>query len=170
MKKNISLFFLFFSLLFVLSYGIQKQTQLKPDTFEITVSLVLVDVMAVDKEDNAVQDLTLGDFEVFEDGKRININSLDFIDFQKPGLTIREGEQGQARTKRFFVLFDSINTVKRMLDRSKPANVIVAIGIGRMDASLATVLCRSNLIATADCAAAAVLHNFAGKTRRCLKS
>jgi len=120
MKKNISLFFLFFTLLFVLGYGIQKKTQLKPDTYKVAVSLVLVDVMAVDKEDNAVQDLTLDDFEVFEDGKRMNINSLDFIDFQKLDLTIREGEQGQARTKRFFVLFDSINTIKRMLDRSKP--------------------------------------------------
>jgi len=120
MKKNISLFFLFFTLLFVLGYGIQKKTQLKSDTYKVAVSLVLVDVMAVDKEDNAVQDLTLDDFEVFEDGKRMNINSLDFIDFQKLDLTIREGEQGQARTKRFFVLFDSINTIKRMLDRSKP--------------------------------------------------
>ncbi|MCJ7580116.1 MAG: VWA domain-containing protein [Candidatus Aminicenantes bacterium] len=120
MKKYFALFFLFFTLLFVLGYGIQKQTQLKPDKYDVAVSLVLVDVMAVDKEDKAVQDLTLEDFEVYEDGKRININSLDFIDFQKLDLKIREGEQGQARTKRFFVLFDSINTIKRMLDRSKP--------------------------------------------------
>jgi len=120
MKKIFALFFLFFTLLFVLGYGIQKQAQLKPDTYEVAVSLVLVDVMAIDKEDNAVLDLTLDDFEIYEDGKRVNINSLDFINFQKLDLTIREGEQGQARTKRFFVLFDSINTIKRMLDRSKP--------------------------------------------------
>ncbi len=122
MKKNLAVFFLFFALFFVLGfgYGIQKKAQLKPDSYEVAVNLVLVDVMAVDKEDRAVEDLTLADFEVYEDGKRININSLDFIDFQKLNLSIRAGEQGQARTKRFFVLFDSINTVKRMLDRSKP--------------------------------------------------
>lgn len=114
------LFLLFFIFLFVFSYGIQKQAPFKPESYEVAVNLVLIDVMAVDKEDNAVKDLTLDDFEVYEDGKRININSLDFIDFQDFDSTVREELEGQARTKRFFVLFDSINTVKRMLDRSKP--------------------------------------------------
>jgi len=120
MKKYVVLFFLFFTILFVLGYGIQKQAQLNPDTYDVTVSLVLVDVMASDKEGNTILDMTLDDFEVYEDGKRININSLEFIDFQQHNITIRKEEQGQTRAKRFFVLFDSINTIKRMLDRSKP--------------------------------------------------
>lgn len=122
MKKYFALFFLFFMLLFVLGfgYGIQKKTRLKPDTYKVAVNLVLVDVMAIDKEGQTVLDLNIDDFEVYEDGKRIDINSLEFINFQKLDLPIQEGEKDKTRAKRFFVLFDSINTIQRMLDRSKP--------------------------------------------------
>ena len=119
MKKYLTLFFLFLSFLIALAYGIQNQAQIKPDTYEVAVSLVLVDVMAFDRENNTVKDLTQNELEVYEDGKRVDINSFDFIDFQKLEAAMVEGPQASSRTKRFFVLFDSINTVKRMLDRSK---------------------------------------------------
>ena len=38
---------------------------------EVTVRLVLVDVLATDKDENIVTDLTKQDFEIFEDGKPV---------------------------------------------------------------------------------------------------
>lgn len=85
----------------------------------MTVRLVLVDVIATDKEGNVVTGLTKEDFEILEDGKIVPINSADFINFESPSIEFAEKMEAPARKKRFFVLFDSINTIRRMLDRSK---------------------------------------------------
>jgi len=91
---------------------------------EAIVRLVLVDVLATDKEGNFVSDLKEEDLEVYEDGKRIPINSFELVLFEKetiPGEEKQISRAGQkyARKKRFIVIFDSINTIQRMIDRSK---------------------------------------------------
>jgi VWFA-related protein len=118
LKKIFPLLLIFIFLSFV--HGLQSQKKpIQPERHEVTVRLVLVDVIAIDKDGDVVTDLTKEDFEVFEDGKKIHINSLDFIDFKRPEKAVPEMKREVPRKKRFFVIFDSINTVKRMLDRSR---------------------------------------------------
>jgi len=76
MKKGLLLFLLCFCSLFYWLYGIQQVKQ------EVAVRLVLVDVIAT-KDGEFVKDLTVEDFEVKEDGKKIPINSFELISFEK---------------------------------------------------------------------------------------
>jgi VWFA-related protein len=85
---------------------------------EVTVRLVLVDVIAMDNRGKLVTDLTSDELQIFEEGKPVKLNSLDFIDFQRPQPDM-PAEMGSKRKKRFFVIFDSINTITRMLNRNK---------------------------------------------------
>lgn len=109
------------------------------ESHEAIVRLVLVDIVATDSEENFVFDLEKEDFEVYEDGKRMPINSVEPILFEKadiPGedTQIAVPSQRYPRKKRFFVIFDSINSVKRMIDRSKRSileNLISLIEQGR---------------------------------------
>ncbi len=125
MKKSLLSFLTLFLLLFSFLYGLKKpQKSLQPEEHEVIVRLVLVDVIAADKKGNFATDLTKEDFEIFEDGKRIPIDSLELISLKKPEFEVPEMEEIKEaglprRKKRFFVIFDSINTIKRMLDRSK---------------------------------------------------
>jgi hypothetical protein len=50
---------------------------------EVTVRLILVDVIATDQQENVVKDLTIEEFELYEGGKRVPINSLDFVSLDK---------------------------------------------------------------------------------------
>jgi len=125
MKKSFLSFLILFLLIFSFLYGLKKpQKSLQPEEHEVVVRLVLVDVIAVDKKGNFATDLTKDDFEIYEDGKRIPIDSLELISLKKPEFEVPEMEEIKEaglprRKKRFFVIFDSINTIKRMLDRSK---------------------------------------------------
>jgi len=95
---------------------------------EVTVRLILVDVIATDQQGNLVKDLTIEEFELYEGGKRVPINSLDFVSLEKetsksPQVEVKKEEfsplLAPIRKGRFFVVFDSVNTIKRMLDRSR---------------------------------------------------
>ena len=106
------------------AHNISPQTE----KHEVTVRLILVDVIAIDKYGNVVKDLTKEEFELYEGGKRVPINSLDFVSLEKetskaPQLEVNKEEfsppLASIRKGRLFVVFDSINTIKRMLDRSK---------------------------------------------------
>lgn len=125
MKKSLLSFLVFFLLGFSFLYGLnEQQKSLQPEEHEVVVRLVLVDVIAVDKKGNFATDLTKDDFEIYEDGKRIPIDSLELISLKKQEFEVPEMEEIKEaglprRKKRFFVIFDSINTIKRMLDRSK---------------------------------------------------
>jgi len=115
--------------LFSISYGnTRKDHQIPQEDYEVTVTLVIVDLIAIDKEGNFVTDLSLNDFEVYEDGKKMPINSLDLIRYElkkKSDPTSDSLEEQHiisdrlSREKRFFVIFDSINTIRRLLNRSK---------------------------------------------------
>jgi len=109
---------------------------------EVTVRLILVDVIATDQQGNVVKDLTIEEFELYEGGKRVPINSLDFVSLEKetpkaPQVEVKKEELSQPiasiRKGRLFVVFDSINTIKRMLDRSRDKiieNLISLIKLG----------------------------------------
>lgn len=140
MRKTCLLTFLSFLLAFCILFIVNQQDlSSQSEEHEAIVRLVLVDVVATDKEGNFISDLKVEDFEVFEDGKRIPINSFELVFFEKEDILEQEKQilkSGQrfARKKRFFVIFDSINTIKRIIDRSKQPileNLISLIKQGR---------------------------------------
>lgn len=131
----------FFSLIPFLTFTTihEPLNRSQAESHEAIVRLVLVDIVATDSEGNFVSDFEKEDFEVYEDGKRMPINSVETILFEKadiPGedTQIAVPSQRYPRKKRFFVIFDSINSVKRMIERSKRSileNLISLIEQGR---------------------------------------
>lgn len=127
--------------LLALSFIVAAQTAPKPPDrkHDVTVRLVLVDVIAFDRDGRFVTDLATSDFEVFEDGKRMDLASAELIRLDRgrteadPAAVAPEALPGPFRTSPFVVVFDSINTIKRMLDRSKPGildklNALLEVG------------------------------------------
>ena len=79
MKKHIFLFFMALFFLFCFLFGFQKQKELtQPEKHEVEVRLVLVDVI-VKKGGEFVTDLKKEDFELYEDGMKVPINSFELI-------------------------------------------------------------------------------------------
>jgi VWFA-related protein len=90
-----------------------------PERHDISIRLVLVDVIALDKDGATVSSLGAEDFEVFEDGTRVALRSAEFI---RPGSspeTAPAAATAGPDDRAFFVVFDSINTIRRMLDRNR---------------------------------------------------
>ena len=93
--------------LFTAGTAVPAAPQVVNESHEVTVRLVLVDVIATDRDGNIVKDLTLDDFDITEGRKKIPLNSMDFIDFTKLQASAPTGTKS-IRKKRFFVIFDSI--------------------------------------------------------------
>ena len=75
MRKHIFSTFMILMLVLCFLYGFQKQS--KPpqqEEHEVEVRLVMVDVIAT-KDGKFVTDLAVDEFELYEDGKRVPINS-----------------------------------------------------------------------------------------------
>ena len=88
--------------------------------FPSGVSLVLLPVFVVDRDGHAVRGLQTGDFEVQEDGRRVEVVSFRYID------TAQEDEQAELRLasaarRRFLLLFDKSFTDMAGLDRARRA-------------------------------------------------
>jgi len=97
-------------------------TAFSQESHKVTVQLVLVDIVATDRNGQVITGLTKDDLEIAEDGKRMDIYSLDFIYFRPatPGPSQPPAfPQPEAREKRLIAVFDSMNTIKRLLDRSR---------------------------------------------------
>lgn len=126
MKKHIFLSFIAVLIISCLLYGFQKQEKLlPPEKHEVTVRLILVDVIATDKKGNFVTDLTKDDFLLFEDGLKVPINSVDLISLEKAEFIPPEKKEVPkpaflSRKKRLIVIFDSINTIRKILEQSRP--------------------------------------------------
>jgi len=125
LKRPLILSFISISTLFYLLLGYQnEQKLLKPEKHEVEVRLVLVDVI-VTKDGEFVTDLTKDDFELHEDGVRVPINSMDLISLEGGEFIPSEKREIETpalpqREKRMIVIFDSVNTIRRELERSKP--------------------------------------------------
>jgi len=81
----------------------QQQQQPSPDdVVRITTNLVQIDAVVTDKSGNQIKDLSVSDFEVFQDGKPQKIVSLTYINTEVPERTRlqatdakRSSEKGQ---------------------------------------------------------------------------
>lgn len=79
----------------------------------------------LDKDENFVTDLTKDDFEIFEDGLKVPINSLELISLEKAEFIPQKKKESVLpellpREKHMFIIFDSINTIRRELKQSTP--------------------------------------------------
>jgi VWFA-related protein len=96
-------------------YGFQEQAQeIPPEKYEVAVRLVLLDVI-VTKDGKFVEDLTKDDFELYEDGKKVSLNSFELISFEERTVDILKEEEREAAIsdcprKKLAVIFDSINS------------------------------------------------------------
>jgi len=104
----------------ILSSLPQKQEDMQPEKHEVTVSLVLVDAVVSDNKGNFITNLTKNDFELYEDGKKVPINSFELISFLREEIEETEMRLAPVREGQLFVIFDSINTIKRVLEKNKP--------------------------------------------------
>jgi VWFA-related protein len=117
MKKGIASIFIATLISFFSLYGLQEQQeQFPPERHEVEVRLILVDVI-VTKDGEFVKDLTQGDFELYEDGKKVPINSFELVSFEERELKILEEDPEKKGPvlpkKKLAVIFDAINSWKR---------------------------------------------------------
>jgi len=80
----------------------------------------MVDVI-VTRDGEFVKDLTKDDFELFEDGIRVPINSFELVSFDKKDLKLPE-EMGEGilsvlPQNRIVVIFDAINSWRREIKK-----------------------------------------------------
>jgi VWFA-related protein len=120
MKKTLAAaIFILSSLLFWL-YGSQEQ-EVAPEKHEVAVRLVLLDVI-VTKGGEFVNDLAKEDFELFEDGKKVDINSFELISFDERTLDVVKEEKEALKSvrsrpkKKLAVIFDSINSWQKEIE------------------------------------------------------
>ena len=116
MKKGIASIFIAAFIFFLSLYGFQEQQeQFPPEKHEVEVRLILVDVI-VTKDGEFVKDLTQEDFELYEDGKKVPINSFELVSFEERELKILEEPEKKGPVpprKKLAVIFDAINSWKR---------------------------------------------------------
>lgn len=119
MKKIVFLLLMILFILFCFLLGFQKQQKLPPqEKHEVEVSLILVDVI-VSKEGKFVTDLTVDDFELYEDGKKVPVNSFDLISFGERETETQEEKPEEAPLgipkKQLIVVFDGVSSWQRNL-------------------------------------------------------
>lgn len=131
MKKGVALFFTVAFILTALMDGFQEE--LVPHKHEVEVRLVLVDVI-VSKEGKFVLDLKKDDFEIYEDRKRVPINSFELMSFEqerelKAPEEKTEEKLSAPRGKKLIVLFDGVNSWEKELKSGmeKISNELVSL-------------------------------------------
>src|SRR2546426_852090 len=118
-----------------------QQTGQAESRIQVTSELVLVNVVAHDKNGNLVRDLKKGDFTLFEDGKKQEISTFDFENVDElatagaaeatvsgvaGGTVLRSGKQAapslDARDRRMILLFFDFSAMEpEQIDRSVEA-------------------------------------------------
>ena len=128
MKRNIVLVFFILSISFCLLYAFQKQQKLQePLKHEVTVELVIVEVFVTDKKGNFVDNLTKDDFEVYEDGKKVQIQYFAVVIPEKEirkeeAIEVIEERKEPQRPEemKLVILFDNLNTNRWYLQNQWP--------------------------------------------------
>ena len=110
-----------FFILSLWAAGYKEERGLQQQKHEVEVRLILVDVIAT-KGGEFFPGLKLKDFELFEDGNEININSCDLISLGKSDLKVIQEKKTLTADivpkRRLAVLFDGINAWDRELKKA----------------------------------------------------
>ncbi len=136
MKKALVMLFTAVIALISLLYGFQEKQQLfPPEKHEVEVRLIMVDVI-VTKEGTFVKDLTKEDFELFEDGIRVPINSFELVSFDKKDLKLpeemAEGKLSALPQNRIVVIFDAINSWRREIIKGSEKIIDELVSIAKL--------------------------------------
>ena len=101
-----------------------------PQDYEVAVTTVNVWIRATDGSGNAVTGLNQADFEVYEDGKKMNPSCFEEINFSMPEVKnddatadadhLQTMESKVNQPKRFVVYLDLFNTSQNELERLRP--------------------------------------------------
>jgi len=131
---------LFFLLSFVFCFtfiagGVSRQKPGQPEQHEVKVRLVLVDAI-VTKDGKFVTDLTAEEVEIYEDGKKVPINSFELVSFGERRAVPTEEKivpspPGVPR-KQLVVVFDGISSWTRSLKEGARRIVDELVSLARM--------------------------------------
>ncbi|MDH7512096.1 MAG: VWA domain-containing protein [Clostridiales bacterium] len=127
------IFLAFFGLLLLLGWTGQQKSG-EAERHEVRVRLVLVDAI-VTKDGNFVTDLTKDDVEIYEDGKKVPVNSFELISFGERIVTAEEkpaAQIGGVPRKQLVVVFDGISSWSRSLKEGSRKLVDELISLARM--------------------------------------
>lgn len=119
-KKTLAAAIIIASVISLCLYSFQEQ-EIPPEKHEVAVRLVLLDVI-VTKGGEFVKDLTKEDFELYEDGKKVTINSFELISFEERTLDVVKEEEEAPESvpsrpkKKLAVIFDSINSWQKEIE------------------------------------------------------
>lgn len=129
---------LFMTVIAIISllYGFQEKQQLFPlERHEVEVRLIMVDVI-VTRGGEFVKDLTKDDFELFEDGIRVPINSFELVSFDKKDLKLPEkmgdGILSVFPQNRIVVIFDAINSWQREIMKGSEKIIDELVSIAKL--------------------------------------
>ncbi len=129
---------LFMTVIAIISllYGFQEKQQLFPlERHEVEVRLIMVDVI-VTRGGEFVKDLTKDDFELFEDGIRVPINSFELVSFDKKDLKLPEkmadGILSVSPQNRIVVIFDAINSWQREIMKGSEKIIDELVSIAKL--------------------------------------
>jgi VWFA-related protein len=116
-------------------------TQEKPFSETVEVTVVEVPVTVVDRAGNSVRGLKKEDFEVTDDGKKVNLIGFETIDLSKITPTDNATPAPPAAYRNFLLLFDLANSSRGTVGRAqKAAREFVAGQLGHRDlAAVATL-------------------------------
>jgi len=136
LKKALVLLFMAVIALISLLYGFKEKQQLfPPEKHEVEVRLVIVDII-VTKDGEFVKDLTKDDFELFEDGIRVPINSFELVSFDKKDLKLpeemTEGTLSALPQNRIVVIFDAINSWRREIIKGSEKIIEELVSIAKL--------------------------------------
>ena len=109
-------------ILFGWLFGNQKNKQVRAEKeYDAEVRLILVDVI-VTKDARFVEDLQKEDFELYEDNRRVPINSFERITFEDQESAaeteIRQSDPEIPSRKKLAVVFDGINSLDLEIRKS----------------------------------------------------
>lgn len=86
----------------------QQQRDVQADDIvRITTELVQTDVVVTDRDDQIISDLKLSDFEVFENGKKQELQFMEFISVDQPGRS-----EGTVKIERIADRIDTADTTE----------------------------------------------------------
>lgn len=111
-QRVLYILFLVPGLFFFLLGAQEKQAVTPQERHDVEVRLILVDVI-VTKGGEFIKNLTVEDFELYEDGIKVPINSFELVSFDKRDLNLPDEDtdvNSSLPRKRLAVVFDSINT------------------------------------------------------------
>ena len=137
MKSKLSVFLIVSLAILCGLYGFQKKQKAVPsEEHEVTVSLVIVEVI-VTKRGEFVTDLAKDEFELYEDGVKIPIDSLNLISLTERKAVSKEKKPEErtaplAPSKKLVVLVDGINSTPRHLKRGTPKIVDELISLAQL--------------------------------------